>query len=96
MGINFYPEFLGSDATLDTVCDHILHFAEFDPECAHIALGGDLDGIGSLPAGFAGVGDYPLLAELLLARVLSETNVMNIFWNNALGVMKNAVHKHAK
>ena len=95
-GINLYPEFLGPDASLETVCDHIVHFMELDPDGTHIALGGDLDGIGSLPAGFSGVGDYPLLAQQLLSRGLSEANVMNIFWNNALGVMKNAVCKHAK
>lgn len=95
-GINLYPEFLGAEATLDSVCDHIIHFMEIDPDGTHIALGGDLDGIETLPTDFSGVGDYSLLADRLLDRGLSEFNVMNIFWNNALGVMKNALHKHTK
>jgi microsomal dipeptidase-like Zn-dependent dipeptidase len=37
--------------------------------------------------GFAGVQDYPKLAQRLLERGLDENTVMNIFWNNTLGVM---------
>ena len=88
VGINLYPAFLGEDATLDTVCKHILHFLELDPEAEHMALGGDLDGIEVLPADFHGVQDYPKLAEKLLSYGLSENMVYNIFWNNALEVMK--------
>ncbi len=94
-GINLYADFLGDEPTLDTVCSHILHFMELDETGTHIALGGDLDGCDCLPAGFDGVQDYPKLAERLLDRGLSESQVMNIFWNNAIGVMDLAVHKHA-
>jgi len=87
-GFNLYSAFIGENPDLDTACDHFLHFVEMDPLCKHIALGGDLDGCESLPEGFRGVQDYPLLAEKLLQRGLSEENVYNIFWNNALGVMK--------
>lgn len=87
-GINLYSEFLGESASLDTVCDHILHFMEIDANANHIALGGDLDGCDSLPAGFAGVQDYNKLAQRLLERGLTEEQIYNIYWNNALGVMK--------
>ena len=87
-GFNLYTAFIGENVDLDTACDHFLHFVEMDPDCKHIALGGDLDGCESLPEGFHGVQDYPLLANKLLERGLSEENVRNIFWNNALGVMK--------
>ena len=87
VGINLYPDFLGENATLDTACDHILHFLQIAGSDKHISLGGDLDGIGSLPADFSGVQDYPTLAEKLLQRNISEETVMNIFWNNALGVI---------
>ena len=87
-GINLYSEFLGESASLDTVCDHILHFMEIDANANHIALGGDLDGCDSLPEGFAGVQDYNKLAQRLLERGLTEEQVYNIYWNNALGVMK--------
>lgn len=87
-GINLYTDFLGENADLDTVCRHILHFLELDPTGKHIALGGDLDGCDTLPADFAGVQDYPKLAEKLLASGLDEALVYDIFWNNAVGVMK--------
>lgn len=88
VGINLYSDFLGEDPDLDTVCDHIFHFLDMDPEGRHIALGGDLDGCDSLPSGFCGVEDYPKLADSLMKRGLSESIIRNIFWNNAMGVMK--------
>ena len=86
-GINLYPGFLGENASLDTVCDHIFHFLEMDTSGKHIALGGDLDGINKLPVGFAGIESYGDLATSLLARGLDADLVMNIFWNNALRVL---------
>ena len=87
-GINLCPDFLGVNPNLDTVCNHIFHFLTLDPTGKHIALGGDLDGIGSLPEGFTGVQDYEKLAQRLLERGLSEQQVWDIFWNNAMGVMQ--------
>ncbi len=87
-GINLYAEFLGDQPDLDTVCDHIIHFLEVDSSGKHIALGGDLDGCDALPAGFLGVQDYPKLADRLLSRGVCEDTVLDIFWNNAIGVMK--------
>lgn len=86
VGLNLYSHFLGENATLDTACDHILHWMELGG-CKNIALGGDLDGCEKLPAGFADVQDYPKLADALLRRGLSEQEVADIFWNNALGVI---------
>ena len=88
VGINLYADFLGQYPSIDTVCDHILHYLEMDPEGTHIALGGDLDGCEVLPAGILGIQDYPKLSNRLLQRGLTESMVYNIFWNNALGVMK--------
>ena len=95
-GYNVCAEFTGEKPTLDTMCDHILHFMELDPSGKHIALGGDLDGITEMPAGFEGVQSWPALARRLLERGLEEETVGNIFWNNAIGVMECAVCDHAK
>ncbi len=95
-GYNACDEFTGEKPTLDTMCDHILHFLELDPTGKHIALGGDLDGIDRMPAGFEGVQSWPTLAQQLLRRGLEEKTVMDIFWNNAIGVMECAVCNHAK
>ena len=88
VGINLYTEFLGADPDVDTVCDHICYFLALDPSGKHIALGGDLDGCESIPRGFEGVQDYQRIADRLLERGLSESTVFDIFWNNAVGVLK--------
>ena len=86
-GLNMYARFLGENATLDTVCDHVLHWLDLGG-AKHIALGGDLDGCDALPVDFAGVQDYKKLAERLLDRGVSEQTVQDIFWNNAMGVIE--------
>lgn len=88
VGFNQCAPFVGENSDLDLACDHILHFLTMDPEGKHIALGGDLDGCDELTGGFEGIQCYPALAERLMARGVSEELVMNIYWNNALGVME--------
>lgn len=95
-GLNLCPDFIGADADLDKACDHVLHFLQLDPTGTHIALGGDLDGVDSLPRGFEGVQSYPALAQRLLERGVEEKTLQDIFWNNALGVMKRAVCNHTR
>ena len=90
-GFNQCAPFVGDKPTLDTICDHICHFMELDPDGKHIALGGDLDGCDELPAGFDGVQSYPAMAEALLARGVGEKIVENIYWNNAMEVFTGAV-----
>lgn len=88
-GINLYEGFIGEEgkADLDAACDHIFHYMEMDPDAKHIAMGGDLDGCDPLIAGFDGVLGYPKLAQRLKDRGLSEEHILNIFWNNAIGVI---------
>ena len=87
-GINLYDGFLGENSNLDTVCDHIFHFLQVAGDDKHVSLGGDLDGVSRLPAGYTGVQDYDKLADRLLQRGASEETVENIFWNNAIGVIE--------
>ena len=87
-GINQYADFLGESPTLDTVCDHIFHFMELDPTGKHIALGGDLDGCEQLSQGFEGIQSYSVLARRLRERGLGEETIRDIFWNNALNVLR--------
>lgn len=86
-GINLFTSFLGKTPTIDSVCDHIIHFLEIDVSGKHIALGGDLDGCNSLPVGFEGVDSYCLLADRLIERGVPVGIVNNIFWDNAMGVI---------
>lgn len=87
-GINLYPGFLGENADIDTVCDHIFHFINLAGDDKHVSLGSDMDGVECLPSGFTGVQDYPKIADRLLQRGLTEQSVENIFWNNAIGVVR--------
>ena len=87
-GFNQCDAFVGTSPDMDTSCDHFLHLMELDPDGKHIALGADLDGCDVLPEGFYGVESYPDLADRLLARGFSSENLYNVFWNNALGVMR--------
>ena len=86
-GFNQCDAFVGENPTIDTACDHFLHFLELDPSGKHIALGADLDGCSKLPEGFNGIQDYPKLASRLLERGVDEAMLYDIFWNNAIGVM---------
>ncbi len=95
-GYNACGEFTGEKPSLDTSCDHILHFLELDPSGTHIALGGDLDGISRMPEGFEGVQSWPNLARQLLYRGLDEKTLHNLYWNNAIGVMERAVCNHTR
>lgn len=87
-GFNQYDAIVGESPDLQTACNHFLHFMELDPDGKHIALGGDLDGCNHMPKGFEGVQSYPVLADKLLGCGLSENNLYDIYWHNALRVMK--------
>ena len=96
-GYNMCADFTAEkNPTLDTVCDHMFHFLEIDPSGKHIALGGDLDGVDTMPEGFHGVQDFPKLADRLLSRGMNEGMIHDIFWNNSIGVMERAVRNHKR
>lgn len=83
-GLNMFAPFLGTETvTLDTVCDHVIHWLELGG-AKHIALGADLDGCDVLPDGFEGVESYPALALALLERDVPQPIIEDIFWNNAM------------
>ncbi len=88
VGLNQFAKFVGDNANLDTICDHLLHFMQMDPDAEHIALGGDLDGCDQLTEGFEGVHSYSAMAQRILARGVGEDTLSRIYWTNALGVME--------
>ena len=88
VGINFCADFVGENPSIDSVCDHFCHFLELEPSGKHLALGSDFDGVSILPDGINGVESFEALAEKLFGRGLSEQMIMDIFWNNAIGVLK--------
>lgn len=66
---------------LDTVLAHVKHAIDVGGEDC-VGLGGDLDGIQSLPAGIEGVADYPRIADLLRRGGLSERQVEKVCFRN--------------
>lgn len=76
-------------ATLADVADHIDHIRKV-AGIDHIGLGGDFDGITSVPVGLEDVSTYPALTAELLRRGYSDDDVKKILGLNLLRVMKKA------
>ena len=87
-GLNFYTDFLGDSA--DWGLAHIEHFLSLGGEKA-ICIGGDLDGVDSLPEGMSGVQDVGRLYEAMLRHGYSEDLLRDIFYNNALDCIGRAL-----
>jgi membrane dipeptidase len=66
--------------------DHIRTVAGID----HIGIGGDFDGITTVPRGLEDVSTYPALTAELLRRGYSDEDVKKILGLNTLRVMKKA------
>ena len=72
--------------TLSQVADHVDHIAKvagYD----HVGLGGDYDGLPSLPEGMDGVESYPPLLLELMKRGWSDENIAKLAGGNILRVM---------
>jgi membrane dipeptidase len=74
-------------ASMLQVADHIDHIRKV-AGIDHIGLGGDFDGITSVPVGLEDVSTYPLLIGELLRRGYSDEDVKKIAGRNILRVMK--------
>ena len=66
---------------LNVIAAHVKHLIKVGGEDC-VGLGGDLDGIESMPAGIQGVADYPRIAELLLGSGLTEAQVEKVCCGN--------------
>ena len=76
-------------ATVSQVADHVDHIAKvagYD----HVGIGGDLDGIPSVPTGLTGVQDYPNLFAELIRRGWSDQNLAKLAGGNILRVLHQA------
>jgi len=76
-------------ATLAQAADHIDQVREV-AGIEHIGLGGDFDGVGSLPTGLEDVSTYPALFTELARRGYSRGDLEKISSGNMLRVMKAA------
>lgn len=71
--------------------DHVRRVAGID----HVGLGGDFDGVGSLPVGLEGVDAYPALLAELARRGWTDADLRKLAGENMLRVMR-AVEAVAK
>jgi membrane dipeptidase len=74
-------------ATLEEVVTHLEHAREV-AGIDHIGLGGDYDGVGSLPVGLEDVSKYPALIGTLLDRGWSEDDCAKLAGRNILRVLR--------
>jgi len=76
-------------ATLAQAADHIDHVVKI-AGIDHVGLGGDFDGLGSLPTGLEDVSTYPALFTDLARRGYSRVDLEKIASRNMMRVMKAA------
>jgi membrane dipeptidase len=74
-------------ATLSDVADHLDHVRRV-AGIDHVGIGGDFDGVDSLPVGLEGVDDYPALLTELMRRGWSEADIRKLAGENVLRVMR--------
>ncbi|MEX2663539.1 MAG: dipeptidase [Vicinamibacterales bacterium] len=82
-------------ATVGDTADHIDHIRKV-AGIDHVGLGGDFDGITSVPQGLEDVSTYPVLTAELLRRGYKDDEVKKVLGLNILRVMKAAEGVSAK
>ncbi|KAF8585805.1 hypothetical protein K439DRAFT_1652857 [Ramaria rubella] len=85
--VNFAGEFVGPNATLQQVADHIEHIGKVSGR-QHVGLGSDFDGIDSAPKGMEDVSKYPDLFAELISRGWSKTDLAGLAGENLIRVWK--------
>ena len=89
--VTFVPGFLTAEpsAKIANVADHMDHIRKVaGPD--HVGIGGDFDGVTTLPAGLEDVSKYPALTAELLRRGWTEDDVRKALGLNILRVMRRA------
>jgi len=76
-------------ATLAQVADHIDYLRD-QMGVDHVGIGGDYDGVSSLPVGLEDVSTYPELFAELLRRGYTEAELEKIAGLNMLRVLREA------
>ena len=74
-------------ATIADVVAHIQHVRD-TAGIDHVGLGGDFDGVDTLPVGLEGVDAYPRLLAALMANGWTEADIRKLAGENVLRVMR--------
>ena len=81
VGVTFVPDFLGKDASIDTIADHLEHIVEIT-NIAHAGMGSDFDGTKYLPAGVHDCSVWPEIFELLDRRGWDQKSIEAVAGDN--------------
>ena len=90
--VNFFPNFVSDvpeEADVKAVADHVDHFAKVIGP-AHVGIGSDYDGIGSVPRGLEDVSTYPALIAELFSRGWNARDLAGLTGGNLLRVLEGA------
>jgi membrane dipeptidase len=74
-------------ARLDDVIDHIIHAATV-AGIDHVGLGSDFDGVPALPDGLQSAAALPAITDRLVARGLTDDEVMKVLGGNFMSVFE--------
>lgn len=85
--LTWYESLDAPHAKIDDAVDHIVHAAEV-AGVEHVGIGSDFDGVPALPEGLTSASMLPALTDRLLARGLSEADVIAILGGNFLRVFE--------
>ncbi|KAK9899448.1 hypothetical protein P389DRAFT_48660 [Cystobasidium minutum MCA 4210] len=83
----FAPQFVGVNATLSQVADHIEYIAKFVGR-NHVGIGSDFDGILSTPAGLENASKYPDLLAELIRRGWKDREITDLTGGNLIRTFK--------
>lgn len=87
VGITFVPSFLGEDAGMDSIMDHLSYVADLVGIEA-VAFGSDFDGIGRLPLDIEGCQSWPEVLEAMAGRGFTDDEIRAVAagnWRRLLG-----------
>ena len=87
LGINFYPPFLGENATMETIFSHIEHFLNLGGE-NHIGFGADFDGVNCLPKGITDFSSFSDIINEMERRNYTTDLVEKICYKNMMRIVK--------
>jgi membrane dipeptidase len=95
--VTFVPNFLTRDgkATLADVANHMDHVRKVAGS-DHVGIGGDFDGIETVPVGLEDVSKYPMLTAELLRRGWPDADVRKALGLNVLRVMRDVEQAAAR
>ncbi len=85
----WYKTYKMPRGTIADVADHIDHIRKV-AGIDHVGLGGDFDGVTSVPVGLEDVSCYPRLTEELLKRGYTESDIHKILGGNVLRAFRKA------